>query len=38
MLYTDPEENAPAYSQLSQPVHENLLATNTKVLCYLNHE
>ncbi|KAK7839175.1 ribonuclease p protein subunit p29 [Quercus suber] len=28
----DPEENAPAYLQLSQAVHENLLATNIKLL------
>nr|POF19447.1 hypothetical protein CFP56_14829 [Quercus suber] len=35
----DPEENAPAYLQLSQAVHENLLATNIKVhLFFLNHE
>ncbi|KAL0014009.1 hypothetical protein SO802_001078 [Lithocarpus litseifolius] len=35
----DPEENAPAYLQLSQAVHENLLASNIKVhLFYLNHE
>ncbi|KAG6643006.1 ribonuclease P protein subunit p29 isoform X2 [Carya illinoinensis] len=27
----DPEENAPAYSQLSQPVHENLLGTSSKL-------
>ncbi|XP_075639205.1 ribonuclease MRP protein subunit POP4-like isoform X2 [Castanea sativa] len=27
----DPEENAPAYLQLSQAVHENLLATNIKL-------
>ena len=38
-FYADPEENAPAYLQLSQAVHENLLATNIKVhLFFLNHE
>ncbi|XP_065632884.1 ribonuclease MRP protein subunit POP4 isoform X2 [Quercus suber] len=30
-LLFDPEENAPAYLQLSQAVHENLLATNIKL-------
>ncbi len=35
--YTGPEENAPEYLQLSQVVHENLLATNIKVhFCFLN--
>lgn len=32
MLFTDPEENTPAYSQLSQPVHENLVVAHSKVL------
>ena len=39
LFYADTEENAPAYLQLSQAVHENLLATNIKVhLFFLNHE
>ena len=38
-FYADPEENAPAYLQLSQAVHENLLTSNVKVhLFLLNHE